>query len=218
MNIEKFARAAQISESLAGAWWSHLEAAFFEFGITNPVRVAAFLAQVRVESANLTKTAESMNYGADRVTGIFKRVQGEARTRLVKIARQPGERALSAERQRALANIVYAGVNGNGNEASGDGWDFRGSGLLQHTGRGNFAAIRDGIGVDVVMVPELLRSHHDVIARAAGWRWESNGLNQLADAGKLDSITRNINGPAMLEAEKRRAYTTFALKSIGPAL
>ena len=217
MGVERFARAAQISEALAGAWWPHLEAACFEFGITKPARVAAFIGQARIESANFTKTAESMNYGADRVTSIFKRVTGDARERLLKVARQPGEGALSAERQRALANIVYAGVNGNGSEASGDGWDFRGSGLLQHTGRANIAAIRDGIGVDVVADPELLRTQHDVIARAAGWRWESNGLNQLADAGKIDSITRNINGPAMLEADKRRTYTDFALKSIGLA-
>lgn len=92
-----------------------------------------------------------------------------------------------------LAQSRYEGRKDLGNVVPGDGFRFRGRGLIQTTGRANFAATAAALGVDLVNSPELL-STPELAARSAGWFWRSRGLNELADAGDIMRITRRING------------------------
>ena len=98
-----------------------------------------------------------------------------------------------ARKPRAIASRVYAGRFGNGNEASGDGWMFRGRGLIQVTFRDNYRQCGDVLGCDLEGDPGLL-AEPLMAALSAGWYWNSRGLNALADDGNTEAITRRING------------------------
>ena len=80
-----------------------------------------------------------------------------------------------------------------GNDMPGDGLRFRGRGLIQITGRNNYQRAGDALGVDLISNPELL-GQSPLAERSAGWFWQAHGLNELADAGRFESITRRING------------------------
>lgn len=92
----------------------------------------------------------------------------------------------------AIANNTYANRNGNGNESSGDGWRFRGRGLLQITGK-NYQAAGSGLSLPLEAEPELLEQPEHA-ARSSAWWWAAHGLNGLADSGSFALITRTING------------------------
>jgi putative chitinase len=87
----------------------------------------------------------------------------------------------------------YEGRYDLGNIAPGDGFKFRGRGLIQLTGRGNYKTAGDALGVDLIAQPELL-GEPALACRSAGWFWSSRGLNELADAGDFERITRRVNG------------------------
>ncbi len=98
-----------------------------------------------------------------------------------------------ARNPQAIANNAYASRNGNGDEPSGDGWRFRGRGLLQITGRSNYRAAGAGLGQPLECEPEVLEQP-EWAAISAAWWWASHGLNELADCGEFAAITRRING------------------------
>jgi putative chitinase len=156
-------------------------------------RLAAFLANAGHESRNFTRLEEDLFYrSAERIRAVFpSRVRDLA------------EAAALVGRPQALANRVYAGKLGNGPEDSGDGWRFRGRGLFQLTGRGNYRSAAVALKFDYELSPDLVAMPHHA-ALTAAWFWQSIGGNVLADARQIDAITRRINGPAMLAAEERR--------------
>ena len=121
--------------------------------------------------------------------------------------------SLLTRRPQDLANCVYAGRNGNGDQMSGDGYRFRGRGLLQLTGRTNYAAAAEGTGRPYTVQPELVALPPDACLSAA-WYWAWNGLNLLADASNTDAISRAVNGPAMLHADLRRQYAEEAARAL----
>jgi putative chitinase len=163
------------------------------FDITTRHRVAGFLAQAVVESAHLTAMEESLYYrNADRIALVFKRLAHLDHEKLAKLARNP----------RGLANAAYAGVLGNGDEFSGDGWRFRGRGLFQLTGRGNYADAETGLSRPYVSAPELAALPPDACLTAA-WFWHARRCNLLADSAQWDAITRTVHGPAMLKRDLR---------------
>ena len=94
---------------------------------------------------------------------------------------------------------------GNTPEADGDGQKYRGRGLIQITGRANYAECGEALGLDLVNHPELLEKPQHACMSAA-WFWSSRGLNTLADAGKFDTITRRINGGQNGVADRRALY------------
>ena len=94
---------------------------------------------------------------------------------------------------------------GNTPEADGDGQKYRGRGLIQITGRANYAECGEALGLDLVNHPELLEKPQHACMSAA-WFWASRGLNTLADAGKFDTITRRINGGQNGAADRRALY------------
>ncbi|WP_325438076.1 glycoside hydrolase family 19 protein [Pseudomonas nitroreducens] len=172
---------------VAGVFVPTLNAAMAEWKINTPARAAAFLAQIGHESAQLTRCVESLSYSAQRLAAVwprrFRAADGAPNALAREIAYQP----------ERIANLVYADRNGNGPEKSGDGWRYRGRGLLQITGRANYAAVAKGVGVPLLERPQLL-AEPVWVSRSATWWWAAHGLNELADVGRFEQITRRING------------------------
>lgn len=153
------------------------------FGINTPKRIAAFCAQVAHESGGRTKFTEVLSYTASRLMQVWPR-KFKTRTIAVDYQRRGAE---------AIANKAYAFVNGNGNEASGDGWRYRGRGDFQLTGRGNYHAAEEATGLPLVSDPDLAAVPKNS-AIIAAWFWNSHGLNVFADEGDIMEISRRING------------------------
>lgn len=159
-----------------------LSKAMEKFEINTPIRQAAFLAQIAHESSSLSRVEENLNYS---VTGLI--------TTFPRYFRTAVEAEPYARKPEKIANRVYANRMGNGNEASGDGWKYRGKGPIQITGKDNHKAVGDALDYDFVSRPE------DIMlpgagAMSAAWFWKINGLNELADQGNFEKITKRING------------------------
>ena len=180
------------SQPVAAVFVPALNDAMARYAIDqNPQRVAAFIAQCGHESAQLTVLVENLNYSAQRLAETWP-----GRYAIDPRAKEPQPNELAAKLARnpqAIANNAYANRNGNGPESSGDGWRYRGRGLLQVTGRANYAAVGTALGLDLLGQPELLEQPAHAAMSAAQF-WSVNGLNQLADAGQFDDITLRING------------------------
>lgn len=183
-------------------WATVLGAAAAEFDINTVERLAAWLGQVAVESGELKATVENLNYSAERLPKVFKAYRG-------KKALAEAE----SGRPDVISNRVYAGRNGNGSIDSGDGWRYRGRGLLQVTGRANYKQMAEWIGLDLVEAPDMLEDPAPA-ARSAAAYFAHHGCNEMADEKRYEAITRAINGPAMLHHDKRVAYTKKALAEL----
>ncbi|WP_040064430.1 glycoside hydrolase family 19 protein [Pseudomonas batumici] len=167
----------------AGVFVPALNTAMNDYQIVTAQRVAAFLAQAGHESGQLQSVVENLNYGAQALVATWpSRFTPDL---AAQVARQPEQ----------IANIVYASRMGNGDESSGDGWNYRGRGLIQITGRDNYLQCSLGLFGDerLLQQPELLEQPQWA-AESAAWFWEQQGLNELADADQFNSITRKING------------------------
>ena len=156
-----------------------------KFGINTPLRLAHFLAQCGHESGGFRVTSENLNYSAKGLNGIFKKYF-------------PTEAAAAAyaRNPQKIANKVYASRMGNGAEASGDGFKFRGRGFIQLTGRDNYTAFGKSIGEDIANNPDLVSSKYALLS--AAWFFTKNNLHKMADGGATDavvtSITKRVNG------------------------
>lgn len=160
----------------------HLNAACAEYGIDTPLRVAGFLAQVGHESGQLNYVRENLNYKAESLMKYWKKYFPTI--------------ALAAQYEKNPSKIgsrVYADRMGNGNEASGDGYSFRGRGLIQITGKTNYTLCGKGIGKDLIADPAYLETDEGA-ARSAGWFWHSRNINAAADAKDIVKMTRLVNG------------------------
>ncbi|HCL3992719.1 TPA: glycoside hydrolase family 19 protein [Pseudomonas aeruginosa] len=179
----------------AGFFVPALNVAMERFDITSPVRLAAFLAQVGHESSQLTRLVENLNYSAQGLAATwpsrYRGADGKPNALALNLARHP----------QAIANNTYASLNGNGDEASGDGWRYRGRGLLQITGRANYRAAAGGLDQPLEVEPELLEQP-EWAALSAAWWWAAHDLNELADRGEFATITRRINGGLNGQAER----------------
>lgn len=160
-----------------------------ECGIDTVDRVRAFLAQVGHESSQLNAIEENLNYSAQGLRKIFPKYFPTQKEALA-FARNP----------ERIANRVYANRMGNGGEESGDGWAFRGRGLIQITGRDNYSSMSSLMGKDLTIWPDALLLPLDACRSAALW-WKANGLNALADKlsgigerKTFEAITKRVNG------------------------
>jgi putative chitinase len=195
--------AAGASPTQARTFVDPLNAAMDRFDIVTAPRIAAFLGQCMVESGYLVHTEEGLYYrDAGRLAQIFP---GNFRT--------AAEAAPYAKNPAKLGARIYADRLGNGDEASGDGWRYRGRGLLQMTGRANYVDAASALARPYVEQPQLVAQPEDACLTAA-WFWHVHKLNALAEAGALDAITRAINGPGMVEAGRRRQFTREALLAL----
>jgi putative chitinase len=172
-----------------------------EFDISTAQRIAAFVAQCAHESGNLKFVKENLNYSAQGLCNIF----GKYFT--------PDTAQGYNRNPEAIANRVYANRMGNGPEESGDGWRYRGRGLIQLTGHDNYVKCGQGLGVDLNEHPEYLETPEGA-ARSAGWFWNSRNLNQLADIGDLKTMTKKING-GFIGLEDRIKHYEHALQALG---
>ena len=155
-----------------------------KFDINTDLRLAHFLAQCSHESAAFTRTIENLNYSADGLKSTFNKYF-------------PGNLADSYKRdQEKIASRVYASRMGNGDEASQEGYKYRGRGFIQLTGKDNYRQFDESVDDDIVNNPDLVSSQYALLS--AAWFWNSRKLNVLADNGASDDvvtqITKKVNG------------------------
>ena len=166
-------------------------------------RGAHLLGQAAHESGNFMVSEENLNYRAPTLLKLFpktpKRQWGFT----------PEEAAAYEKQPQKIANRIYSNRMGTRDEASGDGWRFRGSGFLQLTGHSNFYHAGQALGVDFVMQPELVRTPM-YAAQTAGWFWQTHKLNQYADSGDFVTMTKRING-GTIGLEDRIKHINHAL-------
>jgi len=211
LTAPKIQQAVGCSAAVAAQWAQPLSEACKAFNISTPKRAAAFLAQVGHESSGLSRTVENLNYGAQGMAETWpSRYAVDPKARL----KRPNDLARALERKPiAIGNNAYANRLGNGPEASGDGYRYRGRGPIQNTGRANYSAIRDALrakgitGVpDFEARPEMLEEPRWG-ALAAGAFWDARSLNKLADANRFDEITERVNGGQIGAADRKARYT-----------
>ena len=183
-------------------WEAPLNEAFAKYDINTPTRQAYFIGQCAHESNNFTRLEEGLNYSAARLMAVWP-----SRFPNIAVANQ------YANNPEKLANYVYAGRLGNGNEESGDGWRYHGRGVIQLTGKDNYANCGSGLGVDLLSNPNLLIDPKYAVL-SAGWFWNKKGLNALADAKDYDTMTKRING-GLLGLDDRKAKIAKALDVLG---
>jgi len=184
------------------AWAAALAGPLRTAGITSARCVAAFLGQCAVESAGFRSLEEDLSYSAGRLCQVWPNRFPDTQTA-----------EACALRPEMLANRVYASRMGNGDEASGDGWRFRGRGLIQITGRSAYERFARAM----TMTLDQAVAHAATRAGAADsavWFWSFNKLNGLANTWSLDLITRKINGGTTGAAERNRLCAA-ALHAIG---
>lgn len=148
--------------------------------IDTPLRVAHFLAQVLHESGKLTCVEENLNYSAEALLRVFPSYF------------TPAQASEYARKPPLIGSRVYANRMGNGDEASGDGYRYRGRGLIQLTGKNNYRAFSQRIGADVVAHPELVADTYAL--HSALYYWTENHINALADLDDVRAVTRRVNG------------------------
>ena len=176
---------------VAGVFVPVLNTAMSRYQIVGAKRIAAFVAQVGHESGHLTRLVENLNYSADALRRNWpSRFSVELASA---VARKPEQ----------IANIAYG--NRMGNSAPGDGWKYRGRGLIHITGKDNYRACSEALGLDLIAQPELLETPQRGCMSAA-WYWVINGLNTLADEGDFKTITRRINGGLNGLADRQALY------------
>jgi putative chitinase len=183
-------------------WLQPLEDTFAKYDINTPERQAAFIGQCAHESGNFKTLEENLNYKPEALMRVWP-------------SRFPDlETAMKyAHNQEAIANKVYGGRMGNGVEETGEGWKYHGRGLIQLTGKENYANCGSGIGVDLLSNPNLLNTP-EYAALSAGWFWNKKGLNALADAGDFETMTKRING-GLIGLDDRKAKIAKALSVLG---
>lgn len=183
MNKNNLMKAANISAELASRWIGPLTAAMNEFNILKVQDQAMFIAQAGHESSGFVKLVESLNYSSEALMKTFKKYFSE------KTAKEYGRNEWHPADQRAIANIVYG--HRMGNYKPDDGWTYRGRGLIGITGAENYQKCGDALGLDLLLIPQLLE-HDRYAARSAAWFFSSHGcLNHSSNVGKITNI---ING------------------------
>jgi putative chitinase len=184
------------------AWVAALVGPLQKAAIITPRCIAAFLGQCAEESAGFHSMEEDLSYSAGRLCEVWpSRFPNTATAEAC--ALQP----------EALANRVYADRMGNGDEASGDGWQFRGRGLIQITGRSAYQHFAQAMNMTLDQAVEHAATQAGA-ADSAAWFWTANQLNTLANSWSVDLITRKINGGTAGAAERNRLCEA-ALHAIG---
>lgn len=172
-----------------GKWLEPLLETFDKYEINTPKRKAYFIGQCMHESGGFKQLKENLNYSAKGLMATWPSRFPDMDT-AEKYERNPEK----------IANKVYAGRMGNTED--GDGAKYIGRGLIQLTGKENYANCGSAIGVDLVANPDLLATPK-YAALSAGWFWNRKGLNALADADDIDTITKRINGGLIGLADRK---------------
>jgi putative chitinase len=186
-------------------WHKALSQLLPDYEINTPQRVAAFIAQCAHESGGFMVLKENLNYKAASLRKIFPKYFPDDA-----IAQRY---ASMPNKQEAIANKVYANRMGNGPEESGDGYRYCGRGLIQLTGRQNYTWFAASLEITPEEATEYLGTFEGA-AQSACWFWETNKLNQWADAGDIVTLTKRING-GTIGLEDRIKHYEHALHVMG---
>jgi len=171
-----------------------------KFELNTPLRLAHFLAQAGHESGGFKAVNENLNYGAKGLRGIFRKYF------------PTDAKALMYERKpEKIANLVYGGRMGNGVEATGEGWKFRGRGYIQLTGKDNYTAFDKVVVENILEQPDLVATKYPVLS--AAWFFHKNGLHKIADGGATDavvtSVTKRVNGGTIGLADRIKHFKEY---------
>ena len=180
-------------------WYEALSSVLPTYEIDSPQRVAAFIAQCTHESGGFKRLKENLNYKWESLRRVFPKYFPTD-----ELAQE------YAHKQEQIANRVYGGRMGNGDESSGDGFRYCGRGLIQLTGRNNYTKFAESIDMAVEEVPALLETFEGAV-KSACWFWKNNNLNQYADAGDILTMTKRING-GTIGLEDRVKHYNHALE------
>jgi len=152
-----------------------------KYKINTPLRLAHFLAQCHHESTGFSVVEENLNYSAEGLLRTFKKYF------------TPEQANEYAHNKVKIASRVYANRMGNGDEASQEGWLYRGRGYVQLTGKDNYAALNDQLPGDILKNPDIVATRYPMLS--AAWFWDKNKINDLlCDNETIDDVTRKVNG------------------------
>ena len=170
-----------------------------KFNITNTLRLAHFLAQCGHESGNFKAVSENLNYSADGLKKIFPKYFPGALNE--SYARNP----------QKIANRVYSSRMGNGDEASGEGFKFRGRGYIQLTGKSNYSSFDKFVDDDILANPDLVATKYPLMS--AAFFFDKNGLWSVCDRGSDDgavtSVTKRVNGGTLGLADRIKHFKEY---------
>lgn len=184
-------QALSIKPSLAALYAGPLSETAERYKIKRGLRLCHFIAQLMHESWLFSRVEENLNYTP---TAILKTFNNSKVTRFsIATANVLGRTETHRADPVMIASIAYANRMGNGDRQSGDGWRYRGRGLIQITGKVNYTDVANALGIDCVTNPDLLKQPL-YAALSAGHYWNSRGLNELADKDDTTAITKKING------------------------
>lgn len=184
------------------------------YGINTKKRQAMFFAQLDHESG-LKPIAENLNYSAEGLLKTFPKyfkpdLKAPYTKEELKKYNEINKAKASdyARNPQKIANLVYANRMGNGNEASGDGWKYRGRGFIQITGKNNYLLLSKDTRIDYLNNPDLLLNESDALISAL-WFWQKNNLNKYADAGDVIGATKVINGGTNGLDDRKKKYNFY---------
>jgi len=188
----------------AAAWADAAMEILPKYEINTPNRIAGFFAQCGHESMNFTALSENLNYRAETLEKLFSKYFSKAGRNAADYAKQPEK----------IANVIYGGRMRNTEE--GDGWRFRGRGVIQLTGRDNYTSF----GLSVDMTPEQVIDYVQTkkgALESACWYWNSRKINIACDEGDIVKMTKLVNG-GTIGLEDRRKHYEAALAVLGGAV
>jgi putative chitinase len=190
---------AQLAEMIPGKpyvdqWLDALNEILPEYEINTPQRVAAFVAQCAHESGGFRALKENLNYKAESLVKVFPKYFPT-----LDLAKQ------YEKQPEKIANKIYGGRMGNGDESTGDGFRFCGRGLIQLTGKENYSWFAASLEMPVEDVPEYLATFEGAV-QSACWFWETNNLNQWADKDDILTLTKRINGGTIGLEDRKKHY------------
>jgi len=183
---------------IGSEWVDPINETFEKFKIETRRQQAAFIAQCQHESGNFKLLSENLNYRAETLMKLWPK-----RFPTLDFANQ------YARNPKKIANMVYSGRMGNRDEASGDGYRFRGRGCIQLTGHANYFHAGQALGVDFVMEPDLVATPK-YAALTAGWFWSTHDCNRLSEDANWVALTKKING-GVIGLDDRINHTNQAL-------
>ena len=184
-------------------WHDAMERVLPKWDIDTVDRVAGFIAQTSHESAGYSVLTENLNYSAEALDKIFP-----------KYFKRAGRDAKDYHRQpEKIANVIYANRMDNGDTDSGDGWRFRGGGILQLTGRYNYTQFGKAEDKTAEEATEFVRSPIGALASAC-WFWDTNNINKYCDNQDITGMTKRING-GTIGLEDRKKHYAHALEVLG---
>lgn len=171
------------------------------YQIDNLNRVAGFISQIGHESGKLRFLSENLNYSAEGLRKTFPKYFDASSAKMYE--RKP----------QMIASRVYANRMGNGDERSGEGWKYRGRGVIQITGKNNYSLCSNALGFDFISNPDAMAQTPWCVL-SAGWYWDANRLNDYCDRGDLVGLTKRING-GTFGLDERIALYNKAISVLG---